>query len=157
VQHERVSISPQFSNDEGHVLSHQARDEGHISGESVELGYNDWTLPLPACGQGCGKLRASVEGIRPLPCFDLDELGGEVKVLRRCEPLDGLALRFNAEARSALPSGGYAIVGNGLLHRDKLSGRLYKIHTTVCVLYVAKYLATFSNFAPGSHLTVGRR
>ena len=69
VQHEGICISPQFGDDEGHTLGHQARYEGHVAGEPIELGHNDRALLLPPCGQRCGQLRPSVEGVAPLPGF----------------------------------------------------------------------------------------
>ena len=148
VQHEGICISSQFGNDERHTLGHQARYEGHVAGKPVELGHDDRALLLPPRGQRCGQLRPSVEGIAPLPRFDLDEFGDQLEAFGRGEPDDGLPLGLDAEPGSALPGGGDPVVGNGLLHRDKLAGLLYKTHTTVCVLYVAKSLALFGNFFP---------
>ena len=89
-----------------------------------------------------------VEGIIPLPRLDLHELADQIEALGRRETGHRIALGLDAKARSALPGGRNPVVGNGLLHCDKLAGRLYKTHTTVCVLYVAKSLAMFSNFVP---------
>ena len=120
VQHEGICISPQFGNDERHTLGHQARYEGHVAGKPVELGHDDRAFLLPPCGQRCGQLGPSVEGIAPLPRFHLDELADQIEPLGRGEPGDRLALGLDAEPGSALPGGGNAVIGNGLLHRDKL-------------------------------------
>ena len=53
-------------------MGHEAGNEGHVAGKPVQLGNNDRTLALPAGGPRCSKLRPSVEGVAPLPCFNLD-------------------------------------------------------------------------------------
>ena len=110
------------------------------------LANDDRAFLLPSCGQRCGQLGAPVEGIVPFPGLDLNELGGEVEPLGCGKPGHRIALGLDAESGSTLAGGGDAIVGNGLLHRDKLCGGLYKTHTTVCVLCVAKYLVKKRNF-----------
>jgi len=89
-------------------LGHQARYEGHVARQAVELGNNDRTLASPPRGERCRELRPPVEGICPLPRFDLDELDREVEGFGRRKPRDGIALGLDAEARSALAGGGDA-------------------------------------------------
>jgi hypothetical protein len=54
-------------------LGHQARNEGHVTREPIELGNKYRTFRLPRCGQRCGKLRPSIKSVGALAGFDLGE------------------------------------------------------------------------------------
>jgi hypothetical protein len=80
-------------------------------------------IPGSACapgGQRCGELRPTIESISAFAGFDLHELANDLKIFCLGKPGDGVALGFDAEARSTLAGRGNAVVGDGLLHSDKL-------------------------------------
>ena len=94
MQHEWVGIGAQFGHDERHALRHQARHEGDIARQPVELGDNNGALVGLGGGERCGKLWAAIEGIGALAAFGLDELPDQEKALGQGEPLNGGALGF---------------------------------------------------------------
>ena len=149
VQHEGGCIPAQFSNDERHTLRHQPRYECHVTGKPVELGHDDRAFLLPSCGQRRGKLGPSVEGIIPLPCFHLDEFRRSARTPR---PRRNGSRRLPAgpRYRALIGPGGRWRRGNRqwLVASRQTRWPLYKTHTTVCVLYVAKSLAKLSNLVP---------
>ena len=58
------------------------------------------------------ELRATLERIRALAGFDLDELGGDLEPLGPGEPGDGGALRLDPETRAALLRTGNAQISD---------------------------------------------
>jgi len=41
MKHERINVTAQLGDDEGRLMSHQARDEMHVAGQSIQLGHDD--------------------------------------------------------------------------------------------------------------------
>ncbi|SDB58774.1 hypothetical protein SAMN02982931_04733 [Bauldia litoralis] len=137
MQHERICIRAKLGDNEGHTLRHESCNESDITGETIKLRDNNRALGrFAGCEGGC-QLWSPVQGVRPFAGFDLGELGDEGVALCLGEARNGSPLRLDTEARSTLPGGGYAVVGDGMLHGDKLTLLPYKPHTTVCRLYVA--------------------
>ncbi|GLR41173.1 hypothetical protein GCM10007880_16890 [Mesorhizobium amorphae] len=52
MQHEGIGIGTEFRNDEGNTLNHEARDEGDVSGEAIELGHDYRAFCLSRLGEG---------------------------------------------------------------------------------------------------------
>ncbi len=77
MQHKGIGVAAQFGNDEGHPLSHQTGDKGHIAGKPVQLGDNYAAFRSFCCSQGNGELGTPFERIRSLASFEFNELGGE--------------------------------------------------------------------------------
>jgi hypothetical protein len=67
VQHERVSIGSQLSDDERDPLSHQTADEVDVAAEPIELRDDDRALQLAGRLQSRGKLRPALKR-RQRPC-----------------------------------------------------------------------------------------
>src|SRR5262249_34971685 len=66
VEHERINVRPQFSNDERNLLRHQPADEMHVTAQPVQLGDDDRTLAPPGLGQRGGELRPTLQRVGPL-------------------------------------------------------------------------------------------
>ncbi len=98
MQHERVGVDTQLGDNERHPLGHQAGHEGHVAGETVELGNNDRASVGAPSGQRRGELRAAIEGIGALAGLDLDELGGQPKAFSFGKALNRCPLGFDTEA-----------------------------------------------------------
>jgi hypothetical protein len=103
VQHEWIRISSKLGHDEWHPLGHQAGNKGHVAREPIQLGHEDRTSLLPRCGQRCGKLGPSIEGVGSFAGLDLSELAYDLDIFGFSEPSDGRSLSFQAETRSSLP------------------------------------------------------
>jgi hypothetical protein len=145
VQHEWIGIGTQLGHDEGHALRHQRGYKRHIAGKTLELGHYDRAPLYAASGQRCRQLRPAVERIGTFAGLDLDELSCEREAFCLGEAGHGRSLSLDAESRTALASGRDAVVGDGLLHVRRVRCFLYKLHTTVCRLYVANTLISCSN------------
>jgi hypothetical protein len=89
-------------------------------GQAVELGDDHRAAAGAAGRKRRGELWPAVEGIGTLAGLGLDDLGcqDEARCLR--EAFDGSPLGFDAEAETALPGGRDAVVGDGMLHGDKV-------------------------------------
>jgi hypothetical protein len=103
VQHERISVTTKFRNDEGHALRHQARHERYVAGQPVKLGNDNAALRSLCSGQRSGELRPTVQSVSPLPGFGLDVLGDDGEAFRLGEASNRSSLGFDAEARALLP------------------------------------------------------
>ncbi len=73
MQHERIDVGAEFGDHEGHPLRHQSGDEVHVARRPVELGHQHLPAVAPCGGQCRGELRSPVQGIGPLPRFELGE------------------------------------------------------------------------------------
>jgi len=98
MEHEGIGIGAEFSDDERHLLRHQAGDEGDVAREPVELGDDHRTAFSSCSGQCLGEARAPVEGIRSLAGLDLDELADEVEALSLGEAQHRCPLRVDAKS-----------------------------------------------------------
>jgi hypothetical protein len=67
MQHEWSGVSPQFGNNEGDTLGHQARDKGYIAGRLIEFCNNDAAFRNLGGSQGCCKLGRLSSASAPLP------------------------------------------------------------------------------------------
>ena len=79
------------------------------------LANYDRAFLLPPCGQRCGQLRPSIEGIAALAGLDLDELGGEVDPSAATNRVTASRWASIPSPDRALAGGGNAVVGNSLL------------------------------------------
>jgi hypothetical protein len=87
---------PSLGDDERHFVRHQARNEMHVTRQTIQLGNDDSAFPLPGLGEACGELRATIQGIRALAGFDFDMLGDDLKTLSLGKPGKRRALRFES-------------------------------------------------------------
>jgi hypothetical protein len=88
VQHKRIGISAKLRDDERHSLGHQAGHKGHVARQAVELGNNYAALRSLCRGQRCGQLRAPIQGVRALPAFGFDKLGGNSEAFASGKMID---------------------------------------------------------------------
>jgi hypothetical protein len=65
-------------------------------------------------------LRPPIECVRSLASFDFDKFIEDLEAFHRSETHDRVLLGFYAQAGSALAGGRDAVVGDGMLHSDKL-------------------------------------
>ena len=84
----------------------------NIAAQPVELGDAYGSLGALRCLERCRQLRPPVERVSALPRLDFGVLAGDLQALGLGEGLDGSALRLQAETRTPLLSGGYAVVGD---------------------------------------------
>jgi hypothetical protein len=111
VQGEAISIDAKLGHDESNLVRHQAGDEMHVTRKPVELRHGHGTLAVTTRVSQCrGELRALLNCVEPLPCFDLSELCDNFKPFALREPRDCLALNFNAEAGTALLANAPSII-----------------------------------------------
>ena len=103
MKRERVGIGTEFRDDERHPLGHQASNEGHVTGEAVQLGHDDRTLRLASRGEGGCQLRSAVESVRALAGLDLCKLLQDGDALGFGETSDRCSLRLYAQPGSSLP------------------------------------------------------
>jgi hypothetical protein len=106
MQHER-----EFGHDEGDALAHQARDEGDIAGQPVELGHDHRTSGGSGGGKGRGQLWPAIERIGALAALGLDVFADQQQALGQGKALNRGALGFQPQPGPALPLGGDAVVG----------------------------------------------
>ena len=85
MQHERINVAAELRDDEGHALSHQARDEVHIAAQTIQLGHGDMSAKLLGLTKGSGELWALVKRAATLAGLDLDKLAGQGVGFRRRE------------------------------------------------------------------------
>ena len=102
VQDERIDVRPQFGDEEGHAMRHQAGNEMHVARETIELGDRDRAAQRPRLGERRRQLRPTIERVASLAGLDLDELGHDLEPLIAREPRQRLALRLDAQDRSGL-------------------------------------------------------
>ena len=69
----------------------------HVARQAIQLRNNNRAFELAGLGEGGGELRAAIKCVRPLPGFDLDELGGDLEILGGGEPGEGFPLCGQAE------------------------------------------------------------
>ena len=96
VQDERIDVRPQFGDDEGNPMRHQAGNEMDVAGETVELGDHDRTTQRARLGERRRQLRPPVERVASLAGLDLDEFR------RDFEP-GFVANRANASRCASIP------------------------------------------------------
>jgi hypothetical protein len=89
--------------------------------EAFQLRHDHRSLVLPSGREGLGELRAAVQGIGALAGLRFGEPGGNLDPLSSGKPLDGLALRIQAEPALALLCGADPDVSDGLFHRVPLA------------------------------------
>ena len=118
MQHERIGVSTEFSDDERHALRHQAGHEGDIARQAVQLGNDHAALRGFGCGQGGGELRPAIERVGAFAGLGFDELPDQDHALGFGEVLDGRPLGFNSETRTLLPEGRDSQVGNRFFHNN---------------------------------------
>jgi hypothetical protein len=102
VQQERIDVGTQLGDDELDALRHQATDEVNVAAEPVQLGDRDRALAMLGLSQRGSQLRAASKRVGTFAGLDLDELTGQLEALGLGEPGNGLALRFQSEARATL-------------------------------------------------------
>jgi|SRR5882762_7249809 hypothetical protein len=95
MKHEGIGITAKLGDDEGHSLGHQAGHKGHVARQAVELGNNYAALRSLCRGQRCGQLRAPIQGVRALPAFGFDKLGGNSEAFASGKMIDGGSLGVN--------------------------------------------------------------
>jgi len=76
-----IGLGTQLGNDERYSLRHQARDEMHVAGKSIELGYHDRGFRLPGLSQSFAQPRPPLESVTSLARLDLDMLGDDRQAL----------------------------------------------------------------------------
>ena len=96
MKHEGVGISAKLGNNEWHPLRHQAGYKGNVARQAVELGNNYAALRSLCRGQRCGQLRAPIQGVRALPAFGFDKLGGNSEAFASGKMIDGGSLGIKA-------------------------------------------------------------
>jgi hypothetical protein len=92
VEHERVRIGSQLSDDERDPLSHQTADEVDVAAEAVELRDDDRAFQPAGHLESRGKLRPALKRVSALAGLDLGESIYDVAALRSGEPGNGIAL-----------------------------------------------------------------
>jgi len=97
VQHERVDVGSQFSDDERDLVGHQAGYEMHVATEPVELRHDDRAFVLLGKGERGQELRAH-RGVVTFAGLDLGELGQDFEVLVAGEREDLLLLAIETKA-----------------------------------------------------------
>ena len=118
VQHERIGIAPEFSDDERHTLSHQACDERNVAGEAVQLRHQDRTFGRPGRRQSRSELWPASKRVRPFAGPSFDVLGNDLKVLGFGEAGDGRALRLDPKPRALLLPCRDTKIGNSAIHTN---------------------------------------
>jgi hypothetical protein len=78
-------------------MRHQAADEVNVAAQPVQLGYRHRATLAAGLCQRSGELRAPLERIAALACFDLNEHTRKLKAFSLGETGERLALRFDAE------------------------------------------------------------
>ena len=63
VEHKWIGVDAEFSDDEGHSLRHQTRDEGDIPREAIERGDDDRTLRGPSRRERGSEVRPAFQGV----------------------------------------------------------------------------------------------
>ena len=102
MQHKRIGVASEFSDDERHPLRHQAGHKRHIAREPVELGHQDAAFGRARGGEGGCELRAPIERIGALAGLGLDELGDDGEAFNFGETRNRRALRLDPEPRALL-------------------------------------------------------
>jgi hypothetical protein len=87
VQHERIGVGPKIGNDERNFVRHEAADETHVAGQAIQLCDKNRAFELPGLGECGGELRATIQRVRSLAGFHIDELGGDLEILGGGEPM----------------------------------------------------------------------
>ena len=86
----------------GTFLRHQARDEGNVAREPVQLGHDDGAAIVALGRRQCRReLRPPGQCIGALAGLDVGELADEVKPFGGGKAGDGLALGLEAETGSS--------------------------------------------------------
>ena len=96
VQHERIAVDAELSDDERHPVRHQAADEVHVAGQPIELRHRDGALRFAGVGQRRGELRAPLEGIAALAGLDLQVFADQFQAFGCGKAGDDVALRLDA-------------------------------------------------------------
>ena len=68
-----------------------------------------------------------IERVSAFARFYFDEFRNEFEGLIHRKSPNGIPLSFDPEPGAALPDGGNAVIGDGLLHRDKLGSACTKL------------------------------
>ena len=74
----------------------------HVARQAIQLGDDDGTFPLAGLGERRRKPRATIERVRSLAGFDLDEMAGDLETLGLREAGERRLLRFQPEPGLAL-------------------------------------------------------
>jgi hypothetical protein len=79
------------------LCGHQAADEMHVAGQTIQFSNDDRAFELAGLGERGGQLRSAIQRVRSLAGFDLDELGSDLQTLGGCEPGECFLLRGQAK------------------------------------------------------------
>jgi hypothetical protein len=104
VQHKGIDVAAQLRDDKGHLVHHKPRDEMHVAGQPVELGYDNRAACLLRRLDRGGKLRAPIQGVGTLAALMLLECAGDLVAFRLGKRADGFDLRFEPQAAPGLPA-----------------------------------------------------
>jgi hypothetical protein len=69
MQHEWIAVGAKLGDHERDALGHQARHEGNVTGQAVELGDEDGAFGAASGRQGSGQLRPAIEGVLADPNY----------------------------------------------------------------------------------------
>jgi hypothetical protein len=91
VEHERVRVGSQLSDDERDPLSHRTPDEVDVAAEPIELRDDDWAFQPADHLESRGKLRPALKRVSALASPDFGE-SYDVAALGSGKPGDGSTL-----------------------------------------------------------------
>ena len=86
MEHERVRIGSQLSNDERDPLSDQTADEMDVAAEPIQLRDDDWAFQPAGHLESRGKLRPALKRVSAVASLDFGESIYDVAALCFGEP-----------------------------------------------------------------------
>lgn len=98
MEHEGIDPQPQFSDDEGHTLGHQAADEMDVSRQSIQLADQNGRLMLPRHRHRSQQSGPTIHRIAALACLDFDFLPNDRDIIVVGEFVGARSLGFEAKA-----------------------------------------------------------
>jgi hypothetical protein len=105
VKDERINISAQLRDHEGHPTCHQAADEVNVSRNSIQHGNAHRALPPAGFRQRSGQLGAAVKSVTAFAGLHFHEYPDKLEALGSSEAVQRLLLCLDAEAGLALLAG----------------------------------------------------